>query len=92
MYHFLGVVNSAPSSIVGNFLVDFLETLVILSAILLPTQSPVASTVFCIDLLEAVFIAYFPYLLLTLLAKDMNPHLLVQLNISFLKYLFNYHC
>ena len=57
MYLFLGVVNSASSSIVANFLVDFLETLVILSAILLPTKSPVASAVFCIALLEAVFIA-----------------------------------
>ena len=57
MYLFLCVVNSSSSSIVGNFLVDFLETLVILSAILLPTKSPVASAVFCIAFLEAVFIA-----------------------------------
>ena len=57
IYLFWGVVNSASSSIVGNFLVDFLETLVILSAILLPTKSPVASAVFCISLLEAVFTA-----------------------------------
>ena len=42
---------------IGNFLVDFLETLVILSAILLPTKSPVASAVSCIALLEAVLIA-----------------------------------
>ena len=57
MYLFWGVVNSASSSIVGNSLVDFLETLVILSSILLPTNSPVTSAVFCIALLEAVFIA-----------------------------------
>ena len=60
MYLFLCVVNSSSSLIVGNFLVnflvDFLETLVILLAILLPTKSPVASEVFCIALLEAVFI------------------------------------
>ena len=72
MYLFLWVVNSASSSIVGNFLVDFFGMLVILSAILLPTKSPVASAVFCIALLEAVFTAtaadflaasksYFPY-------------------------------
>ena len=57
MYLFWGVINSASSSIVGNFFVDFLETLAILSAILLPTKSPVASAVFCIAFLEAVFIA-----------------------------------
>ena len=57
MYRFWRVVNSSSSSIVGNFLVDFLEMLVILSGILLPTKSPVASAVFCIALLEAVFIA-----------------------------------
>ena len=42
---------------VDNFSVDFLETLVILSAILLPTKSTAASSVFCVALLEAVFIA-----------------------------------
>ena len=58
MYLFWGVVvDSSSSSIVGIFLVDFLEELVILSAILLPTKSPVASAVFCIALSEAVFIA-----------------------------------
>ena len=57
MYLSWGVVNSSSSSIVGNFLAHFLERLVILSAILLPTKSPVASAVFCIALLEAVFIA-----------------------------------
>ena len=35
----------------------FFETLVILSAILLPIKSPVASAVFWIALFEAVFIA-----------------------------------
>ena len=39
-----------------NFVEDF-ETLAIISAILLPTQSPVASAVFWIALFEAVFIA-----------------------------------
>ena len=57
IYLFLWVVNSTSSSIVGNFVVDFLETLVILSAILLITKSTVASAVFCIALLEAVFLA-----------------------------------
>ena len=106
MYLFFGVVNSASSSIVGNFLVDFLETLVLFSAILLPTKSPVASAVFCIAHLEAVFIAsvadflavstsFFSYLLLILLAKDMNPYPftsflvfgLALINISFIHYL-----
>ena len=80
----MGVVNSTFSSVVGNFLVDFLETLVILSTILLLTKSPVASAVFCIALLEAVFIAsvadflavstsfFQKTILLILLAKDMN--------------------
>ena len=36
---------------------DFFETLVILSAILLPIKSPVAPAVFLIALFEAVFIA-----------------------------------
>ena len=57
MYRFLWVDNSTYSSIVGNFLVDLFDMLVILSAILLPIKSPVASAVFCIALLEAVFIA-----------------------------------
>ena len=75
MYLFWGVVNSASLSIVGIFLVHFLATLVVLSAILLPIKSRVASVVFCVALLEAVFIAsvadflavstsFFPYLLL----------------------------
>ena len=53
MYLFLWVVISS----FGNSLLDFLETLVILSAILLPIKSPVASAVFCIPLFDAVFIA-----------------------------------
>ena len=40
-----------------NSLGDFFETLVILSAILLPIKSPVASAVFWIALYEGVFIA-----------------------------------
>ena len=107
MYLFLGVVNSSSSSIVGNFLVGFLETLVILSAILLPTKSPVVSAVFCIALLEAVFIAsvadflavstsFFQYLLLILLAKYMNPYpftyiLFFGSNEYLIYSLFNYH-
>ena len=58
---FLGVTISTSSFIspllcnsFGDF---FLETLVILSAILLPIKSPVASAVFWIALFEAVFIA-----------------------------------
>ena len=59
IYLFLWVVISTSSSVssFGNFLLDFLETLVILSAILLPIKSPVASAVFWIVLFEAVFIA-----------------------------------
>ena len=43
MYRFLIV---ALVSLFGNSLLDFLETLVILSAILLPIKSPAASAVF----------------------------------------------
>ena len=58
MYLFLWVVNSTSSSIVGNFLVDFFDMLVILSAILLPIKLPVASAVFWIARCDAVFIAF----------------------------------
>ena len=54
MYRFLIV---ALVSLFGNSLLDFLETLVILSAILLPIKSPAASAVFWIALFESVFIA-----------------------------------
>ena len=59
MYLFLWVVISTSSSVssFGNFLLDFLEALVILSAILLPIKSPVASAVFWIALFEAVISA-----------------------------------
>ena len=60
MYLFLWVVLSTSSSVslFGNFFADiFFETLVILSAILLPIKSPVASAVFGISHFEAVFIA-----------------------------------
>ena len=72
-----------------NPLGDFFETLVILSAILLPIRSPVASAVFWIALFEAVFIvsvvdflalsrSFWLYLLLKVsrmfLAKDKNPY------------------
>ena len=48
MYLFLGVALSTFTSVssFGNSLVDFFEMLVILSAILLPIKSPVASAVF----------------------------------------------
>ena len=48
MYLFLGVAyyTSISVSSFGNSFVDFFETLVILSAILLPIKSPVASAVF----------------------------------------------
>ena len=101
------IVSPASSSIVGNFLVDFLETLVILSTILLPTKSPVASAEFYIARLEAVFIAsvvdflavstnFFPCLLLILLAKDMNPYPFTYIlffgSNEYLNHtLFNYH-
>ena len=66
----MGVVNSTSSS--SLLLLDFfLETLVILSAILLPIKSPVASAVFCINFLEVVFSASV-------------ADVLVQLNIAFL--------
>ena len=62
MYLFLWVVNSTSSSsslllLLLMLLFDgFLETLVILSAILLPVKSPVASAVLWVALLDAVFI------------------------------------
>ena len=49
MYLFLGVVisTSSSASLFGNSFIDFyFETLIILSAILLPITSPVASAVF----------------------------------------------
>ena len=55
MYLFSGVSDSSLSSLFCGFL-DFLETLVTLSAILLTIKSPVASAVFWIALSEAVFI------------------------------------
>ena len=59
MYLFLCVVNSTSSLLLLLLLLldGFLEILVILSAILLPIKSPVASAVFWIALFEAVFIA-----------------------------------
>ena len=77
------------SSWLSNSLAGFFETLVILSAILLPIKSPVASAVFLIALFDVGFIAsvvnflalsrsFWPYLLLKLLsmflAKDKNPY------------------
>ena len=61
MYHFLGVAistSSFVSSLLCNSFIDFFfETIVILSAILLPIKSFVASAVFRIALFEEVFIA-----------------------------------
>ena len=54
IYLFLWVVNSASSLLL---LEGFFETIVILSAILLPIKSQVASAVFWIALFEAVFMA-----------------------------------
>ena len=86
IYLFLWVVNSTPSLLLDGFL----DILVILSAILLPIKSPVASAVFWIALFEALFIAsvvdflalsriFWFYLLVKLLpmflAKEKNPHL-----------------
>ena len=76
---------STSSSFMGNSSTGFFGMLVILSAILLAIKSPVASAVFCIALLGAVFIAsvvgflavsksFYPYLLLIFLAKDKNPY------------------
>ena len=59
MYLFLGAAlsTSTSDSSFGNSSVDFFETLVILSAILLPIKSAVASAVFWIALFDVVFIA-----------------------------------
>ena len=56
---FLGVALSTSTSVssFGDSLVDFYETLVILSAILLPIKSPVTSAFFLIVLFEVVSIA-----------------------------------
>ena len=59
MFHFLWAVISSSSfvsSLLGNFLAGRFETLVILSTMLLPIKSPVASAVCWIVLFEAVFI------------------------------------
>ena len=89
MYLSFGASDSSLASLFCecNFAEDFFETLVILSAILLPIKSPVVSAVFWIALFEAVFIAsvadflalsirFYLYLLLRFLpmflAKDEN--------------------
>ena len=48
MYIFLSVALSTSTSVLsfGNYFADFFETLVILSAVLLPIKSPVASAFF----------------------------------------------
>ena len=100
MYLFLGVAIHTSSSFVLSLLcnsfTDFFETLVILSAILLPTKSLVDSAVFWIALFEAVFIAsvvdflalsisFWPYLLLKLL-KNPYPFTYI-LSLSSIEYL-----
>ena len=59
MYLFLGVALSTSTSVLsfGNSSVDFFETLVILSAILLPIKSPAASAVFWIAPFDTAFMA-----------------------------------
>ena len=52
-----GTSNSLLALSSSKFLEDFFETLVVLSAVLLPIKSPVASAAFWIALFEAVFIA-----------------------------------
>ena len=61
MYLCLGAALSTPSfvSLFCKAFADVFGTLVFLSAILLPSKSPVASAVFWIDLFDAVFIASF---------------------------------
>ena len=72
---------------------------VILSAMLFPIKSPLASAVFCTTLLEAVFAAsipifvavsihFLPYLSPNLLAKDKKPYALTYfLNFGSVEYL-----
>ena len=52
-----GLALLASVSLFCNSFGDFFETIVILSIILLPFKSPVASAVFGISLFDAVFIA-----------------------------------
>ena len=89
MYISFGVSDSSLTSLFCERVEDFVETLVILSAILLTIKSPVASAVFWIAVFEAVFIAsvvdfffllrnFWPYLLLNCVpmffAKEKNPY------------------
>ena len=58
MYLFVLVVNSTSSvssSLLCNSLTGFFDMRVILSEVLLPIKSPVASAIFCIALFDAVF-------------------------------------
>ena len=57
-YFFFGAFVLSFVSLFFERAEGFLETLVILSAILLPIKSPVASVVFCIALFESVFIVF----------------------------------
>ena len=88
-FFFFGASVSSIVSLFFERAEGFLETLVILSPILLPVKSLVASVVFCIALFESVFIAsvvdflalsrsFWPYFLFNcppmFLAKDKNPY------------------
>ena len=56
--YFFSTSSSFVSSLLCHSFVDFFfETLVILSAILLPIKSPVASAIFWIALFDSVFIS-----------------------------------
>ena len=79
------VISVSSSSLLGNSLTDVFDMLVILSAILLPIKSVVASAIFSNALFQAVFIAsvvhflavsklYWLYLLPIFLKKEKNPY------------------
>ena len=57
MYLSFGISISVLALLFCSSLEDFLEIIIILSVILLPIKSPIASAVFRIAIFEAVFIA-----------------------------------
>ena len=61
IYLSFGVSDSSLASLFCECIEDLFETLVILSAILLPIKPPVASAVFWIAFFEVVFIASVVY-------------------------------
>ena len=64
IYPFLGISLSCSFVIVSElFRGKFFETFIILSAVLLPIKSPVASAVFQITLFEVVLSAFVAYCL-----------------------------